>query len=65
MLFLSYDVLNYMITQDETLCEAVDAKLRMLMQKATMLSNASEKQRNMFFNTLLRKIPKQSTNSPY
>jgi hypothetical protein len=66
ILYLSYDVLNYMVTQDEALCNDVYAKMQMLMQKATILSNVSEKQRNMFFNTLLRKIPGPSTNhSPY
>ena len=60
-LFLSYDVLNYMITRDEKFCTSVYNILQMLMKKATMLSHASEKQRNIFFNLLLKKIPGRST----
>jgi hypothetical protein len=61
VLYLNYDVLNYMMTQDEQFCNEVYGKLQMLMRRATILSNASEKQRNMFFNLLLRKIPNHST----
>ena len=56
-LYLSYDVLNYMITRDEGMCQKVYEQLQMLMRKATILSNSSEKQRNIFFNILLKKIP--------
>jgi len=61
VLYLNYDVLNYMVTQDENFCNEVYLKLQNLMRRATILSNVSEKQRNMFFNTLLRKIPNRST----
>jgi hypothetical protein len=57
MLYLNYDVLNYMITRDEKFCNDVHLKLQTLMRRATILSNASEKQRNIFFNTLIKKIP--------
>jgi hypothetical protein len=50
-----------MVTQDEKLCDEVYSKLRMLMRRATILSNVSEKQRNIFFNILLKKIPHHST----
>jgi hypothetical protein len=60
-LYLSYDVLNYLVTQDEKFCNETYAKLQTLMKRATMLSNASEKQRNIFFNILLRKIPNHSS----
>ena len=56
-LYLSYDVLNYMITRDESMCTKVYEQLQMLMRRATILSNTSEKQRNIFFNILLKKIP--------
>jgi hypothetical protein len=61
ILYLNYDVLNYMVTQDENFCNDVYSKLQTLMRRATILSNVSEKQRNMFFNILLRKIPNHST----
>jgi hypothetical protein len=62
-LYLSYDVLNYMITQDEGLCNSVYEKFKMFMRRSTLISNASEKQRNIFFNILLKKIPDPSTNT--
>jgi hypothetical protein len=61
ILYLNYDVLNYMVTQDEQFCDDVYSKLQTLMRRATILSNVSEKQRNMFFNILLKKIPNRLT----
>jgi hypothetical protein len=59
-LYLNYDVLNYMSTQDEPFCNNTYARLRTFMRRATILSTVSEKQRNMFFNMLLKKIPHHS-----
>ena len=56
-LFLNYEVLNYMQTQDEQLCLEVYNNLQTLIRRSTILSQVSEKQRNIFFNTLQRKIP--------
>jgi hypothetical protein len=50
-----------MVTQDEIFCNDVYAKLQTLIKRATILSNVSEKQRNIFFNILLKKIPDHST----
>lgn len=61
ILYLNYDVLNYMATQDEKFCNEVYSKLQNLIRRATILSNVSEKQRNIFFNILLKKIPNHST----
>lgn len=60
-LYLNYDVLNYMVTCDEHFCNDVYTKLQTLIRRATILSNVSEKQRNMFFNMLLKKIPNHSS----
>ena len=57
ILYLNYDVLNYMVTRDEAFCNDTYAKLQLLMRRATILSNVSEKQRHIFFNMLLKKIP--------
>ena len=58
-IYLNYDVLNYMVTTDEAFCNDVHEKLHNLMGRATLISNVSEKQRNIFFNMLLHKIPRQ------
>jgi hypothetical protein len=63
ILYINYEVLNYMTTQDEKFCNDVYLKLHTLMRRGTILSNASEKQRNMFFNNLQRKIPRHAQNT--
>ncbi|HWJ89673.1 MAG TPA: hypothetical protein VNR87_01095 [Flavisolibacter sp.] len=57
LVYLSYDVLNYITTTDENFCGNVYEKVQMLMRRATVLSRVSEKQRSIFFNILLKKIP--------
>lgn len=54
--YLNYDVLNYMSTMNEAFCEETYLKLQNLMKRATLISNVSDKQRNIFFNVLLKKI---------
>jgi hypothetical protein len=61
IVFLPFDVLNYLVTMDEQFCGNVYEKIQTLMRRATILSNASEKQRNIFFNILLKKIPARSS----
>jgi len=61
ILYLNYDVLNYMVTHDEKFCNDVYSKLQTLIRRATILSNVSEKLRNRFFNMLIKKIPNHST----
>jgi hypothetical protein len=57
ILYLTYDVLNYMTTQDEKFCNDIHENLQLLIRRATMLSGAGDKQRNIFFNLLLKKVP--------
>jgi hypothetical protein len=57
VVYINYDVLNYMATEDENFCNETSEKMQTLMRRATIISNVSEKQRNIFFNMLLEKIP--------
>lgn len=57
ILYLAYDVLNYMVTQEESFVAETLERINTLMRRSTLLSNANDKQRNIFFNLLLRKIP--------
>jgi hypothetical protein len=59
--YINYDVLNYIATSDEAFCNNTHENLRNLMRRATILSNVSEKQRRVFFNSLLKKIPHLQT----
>jgi hypothetical protein len=61
ILYLNYDVLNYMSTEDEDFCNNVHKNIQTFMRRATMISNVSEKQRNIFFNRLIKRIPAVKT----
>lgn len=55
--YLNYDSLNYLLTTDEAFCNEVYQKMQTIMRRSTLISSVSEKQRNIFFNTLYAKIP--------
>ena len=59
--YINYDVLNYITTSDEAFSNTTHENLRNLMRRATILSNVNEKQRRIFFNNLLKKIPHYQT----
>jgi hypothetical protein len=54
--YLNYDVLNYIVTRDENFCNQCNEDMHNLMRRATVISQTSEKQRNIFFGILLAKI---------
>ncbi len=54
--FLNYDALNYLSTTDENFCQSCYNDLQQLMQKGTIISGTSERQRNIFFGILFGKI---------
>lgn len=60
--YLNYDVLNYMVTRDENFCNQCQEDLNNLMRRATVISQTSEKQRNIFFGILLAKIQDRQKN---
>lgn len=57
VLYLNYDVLNYLSTQDEAFTADVHDKLQALMRRSTLISQVSEKQRAQFFGLINRRIP--------
>jgi hypothetical protein len=54
--FINYDALNYITSRDESFCNSSYGDLQNLMKKGTIISETSEKQRNIFFNIMLNKI---------
>jgi hypothetical protein len=54
--FFNYDVMNYMTTRDENFCNQSNEAFNNLMRRSTLISQTSEKQRNIFFGILLAKI---------
>lgn len=54
--FLTYNVINLLVTENSMLCGQVESSLRNLTKRSTMISSTSEKERQRFFNALFRKI---------
>ena len=54
--FINYDGLNYLQTSDQSFCNFLGEDLHKQMKRATIISQTSEKQRNIFFGILLSKI---------
>jgi hypothetical protein len=54
--YLNYGVLNYIVTKDETFCNDTYNDLQNLKKRSTLISQTSERQRNIFFGVLLAKI---------
>ena len=54
--FLTYNVINLLVTENPMLCKQVETSLRNLTKKSTLISSTSEKERNRFFNVLYQKI---------
>jgi hypothetical protein len=54
--FLTYNVINLLVTENERFCRQVEYSLRTLTKKSTLISGTSEKERNRFFHLLQEKI---------
>ncbi len=52
----TYNVINQLITTNPVFCNHIEKSLRNLMQKSTMISGTSAKERCRFFNTLHEKV---------
>jgi hypothetical protein len=52
----TYNVINQLITTSPVFCEQIEKSLRNLMQKSTMISGTSSKERHRFFNSLHEKV---------
>ena len=60
--FVNYDVLNYMFTRDENFCDPCYADMQNMMKRSTLISQTSEKQRNIFFGIILNKVKERMKN---
>jgi hypothetical protein len=60
--FLNYEVLNYIFTTDSNFCTDAYQGLQNIMKRSTIISQASEKQRNNFFNILRNKVLERKKN---
>jgi hypothetical protein len=56
ILYLTYNVINLLVTENPRICGQVETSLRNLSRKSTLISSTSEKERHKFFNGLYLKI---------
>jgi hypothetical protein len=54
--YYTYNVINQLITTNPVFCNQVEKSLRNLMQKSTIISGTSAKERHRFFNSLNEKV---------
>jgi uncharacterized membrane protein len=52
----TYNVINQLITTNPVFCDQIEKSFRNLMQKSTLISGTSAKERNRFFNILHEKV---------
>lgn len=52
----TYNVINQLITTNPVFCDQIEKSFRNLMQKSTMISGTSAKERHRFFNILHEKV---------
>lgn len=60
--FINYGHLNYITTMDEGFCDQLYKEFESLIKRSTMISQSSEKQRNIFFGIILSKINDRKKN---
>lgn len=54
--FLTYNVINLLVTENPAFCVQIESSLRNLTKKSTLISSSSEKERQRFFHILYSKI---------
>jgi len=53
--FLTYNVINLLVTENPLLCKQIETSLRTLTKRSTLISSTSEKERQKFFHILKSK----------
>ena len=59
--YVTHNTLNYLITTNQGFCNETDFWLKNLIKRSTLLSGASEKQRNQFFRKTFESIKQVKT----
>jgi len=54
--YLTYNIINVLVTTNPLFCSQIEKSLRIIMQESTLISGTSAKERNRFFNHLIEKI---------
>ena len=56
MVFLNHNVINYMMTNNKEFINYTFETLKVLLRKSMLINEISEKDRQLFFNTLQERI---------
>lgn len=59
--YLTYNVLNLLLTSDPQFCAGVDNYLKGILKESVLISSVNAKERNRFFNRMLEKIDQFQT----
>jgi len=54
--YLTYNVLSLLVTTDKSFCQGVEDYLKGILKESILISSVNAKERNRFFNKLLKKI---------
>ncbi|MCU0370436.1 MAG: hypothetical protein MUC31_03385 [Bacteroidales bacterium] len=61
IVYLTYNVLSLLISDDPSLCSNVENYMHMLLRKSNLISLTGSKERNRFFNTMYNTIDRTKT----
>lgn len=56
MVFINHNVINYMMTNNSEFIDHTFETLKVLLKKSMLISEISERDRQLFFNTLRERI---------
>ena len=56
MVYLVHNTVNFLTTSDPKFCDEVQEGLKRLVSQSTLISGASEKQRNRIFNRMMKRV---------
>lgn len=54
--FITYNTMNILTTSQEAFCRSMDNYIKNIIDKSVLISEASEKERNKFFNSIQKSI---------
>jgi hypothetical protein len=54
--YLTYNIINLLVSTNEVFCKQIENSMKVIMQRSTLISGTSAKERNRFFNLLIMKI---------
>lgn len=54
--YLTFNVMSLLVTTDQAFCNRIEAYVKGLMSKSSLISRVSDKERNRFFNKLIENI---------